>query len=378
MAVFSNIPQQKQGFAFGLEIELSVRPKFQTEVELQEAGWDASVQPDSRDEARKAMNRSLIRTRISDHLRTEHLSVSLINNTYNAWTVVDEPSLDESGPFWRAQIVSRVLSTDEEWQVEVSQVFQILSTGWSISTRPGCAMHVHVSKGVEEKDRYTIDDIRRILKATAIFDDAITKIMPPHRKMNPWAMPNFQSERAPAFWEKKYADVSAQTWAPLFSIFDAITQIGTPHMEMSRYRYTSWNFSYLATQCGTIEFRRPPSAQTESVARHWIGVALGFISQALNTDFNQYTSSKTHPSVQELLGFLAQGTARLDLLSQRCLDPAAIRENGRPPTTYTPARLQEIKNKMAEKDQAGSPFATKMTMLANSRGNTASGSSGMR
>ncbi|KAI3343275.1 hypothetical protein F4824DRAFT_3043 [Ustulina deusta] len=244
--------------------------------------------------------------------------------------------------------------------MEVDLVFTTLNAGWEITLTTGCAMHIHVSTGTTDQDRYTMEHVRRILKAMALFDDAITKIMPAHRKDNVWAMSNFQGREAPATLRQEYAAVPTQTWAPLFNRFDKIRMKQMVFMEMEQNRSLSWNFSNLAAQCGTVEFRRPPSVRTAAEAKHWAGVALGFVAQALDTDFNQYIGSSSYLPVNALLTFLDRGIGRLDGTCRGCLNPAAIKEDRSPPMAYTAAQLQAIARKKAEKNKAGSPFVAKV------------------
>jgi hypothetical protein len=49
-------------------------------------------------------------------------------------------------------------------------------------------------------------------------------------------------------------------------------------------RYSSWNFTYVVKDCGTVEFRRPPGCAKASDAAHWIGFAMSFVQGALLAD----------------------------------------------------------------------------------------------
>ncbi|KAI0013059.1 hypothetical protein F4779DRAFT_613930 [Xylariaceae sp. FL0662B] len=336
MASSSN-PSPQCVLAFGLEMEFLIRPKASKVYLLKERGWNPGVKPNVRDEGRKAMNRTIMREKIAHDLRDNNVRAGLTTNNYDEWTIVDERSLDEMGDFL------------ENWQHEVDLVFDALNAEWEITLTTGCAMHVHVSTGTTEQDRFTMDQVRRLLKAIAIFDDAITKIMPAHRKNNEWAMSNLQGREAPADLKQRYAAVPTRTWAPLFSKFDKIKMKQMVFIEMGQNRSMSWNFSNLVAQCGTVEFRRPPSVRTAAEARHWAGVALGFVSQAIATDFDQYTTSRSYLSVGTLANFLTLGIKRLDGTCRGSLNEAAIKEDRSNPTVYTASELQAIANKKAEK-----------------------------
>ncbi|KAI1419273.1 hypothetical protein F5Y12DRAFT_720921 [Xylaria sp. FL1777] len=290
--------------------------------------------PDDRDESRKRMNREIMRAQIVDALQRANVPAGLTTSNYDEWTVVDERSLDEVGDFWRVEIVSRTLFTAEEWQDEVDLVFVALNAGWEITLTTGCAMHVHVSTGTMDEDRFTMDEVRRLLKAIALFDEAITEIMPAHRKNNEWAMSNVQGREAPADLKQLYEAVPTRTWAPVFKKFDKIKMKQMVFIEMGKRRSMSWNFSNLVAQCGTIT--------------------------------RAYTTSNGYLSVPELASFLTIGIERLDRTCRGSLNTEAIKEDHSPPTVYTYLELQAIARKKAEKNKTGSPFVVK----ANSRPTT--------
>ncbi|KAI0146883.1 hypothetical protein GGR57DRAFT_506326 [Xylariaceae sp. FL1272] len=247
----SSIPVAHQALAFGLELEFLLRPKPHTVSQLTQKGWDVNIKSNEEMETRKDKNGTIMRKEIADGI-------------------------------WRVEIVSRVFGTEEKWQLEVDAVFEALRRGWDTCLTQGCAMHIHVSRGIEKK--YTIADIRRILKWTALEDDAITKIMPPHRKNNAWAASNFRSEEAPEVWSKHFKAIGTDTFAPLFKEFDNIKFLEMVYRATGEKRNLSWNFSNLGAQCGTIVFRQPPSVETAAGAEHWVGVTIGFMAHALNTD----------------------------------------------------------------------------------------------
>ncbi|RYP24890.1 hypothetical protein DL766_007197 [Monosporascus sp. MC13-8B] len=352
--------------AFGLEMEFLIRPNARMTSTLIKQGWDAGVKPNNKDEQRKTTNRAIMHRAIAGSLRAAGVPAGLNTQNFKEWTVVDERSLDEVGDYWRVELVSRTMFTVEIWQYEVDQVFRGLLADWDIRLTTGCSMHVHVSTGITQETRYTMDQIRRIMKGIALFDDAITKIMPAYRKNNEWAMSNFQGREAPARLKQLYAAVPTHTWAPLFERFDKVKMKQMVFLELGQSRYMSWNFSNLNAQCGTVEFRRPPAVGSAPEAKHWAGVTLGFVSQALITDYTPYKSSKQYPPVISLSRFVNDGINRLGRTCQGAVNNAALVENRSAAAPHTAAELQAIARKKAEKNSRGSPFVEK----ANSRPNT--------
>jgi hypothetical protein len=107
--------------------------------------------------------------------------------------------------------VSRVLSTNIDWYRELELVF---------------AMHVHVSPNNPDGSKYTITQLRGILKGLSYFDNAITSIMPAERKENEWAVSNVQGRSAKPKLKNAYALVHTKSWKPLFTIFDKVAKQG--------------------------------------------------------------------------------------------------------------------------------------------------------
>ncbi|KAI1780998.1 hypothetical protein F4818DRAFT_397456 [Hypoxylon cercidicola] len=207
----------------------------------------------------------------------------------------------------RVELVSRTISVAEEWQDQLDRVFKYLFVEWDIRLTTGCSMHVHVSTGTTMDTRFTMEQVRQILKGIALYDDAITKIMPADRKNNEWAMSNFRSRQTPARLKQLYAAVPTHTWAPLFGQFDKIKRKEMVYLELQgQNKLFCWNFNHLSLTCGTVEFRRSPGVRSAAEAKHWAGVALGFVSQAMVADYKPFMLSKQYPGVESLPEFLAE------------------------------------------------------------------------
>lgn len=72
---------------------------------------------------------------------------------------------------------------------DITQIFKTLAGGCDILLTKGCSMHVHVAPNME--GQWTPTTLPGPVKGIAVFDDAITKIMPADRKVNPWCRSNF-------------------------------------------------------------------------------------------------------------------------------------------------------------------------------------------
>ncbi|KAL3428490.1 swim zinc finger domain protein [Phlyctema vagabunda] len=350
---------------FGIEMEFLIRPLQDTLPRMKKYGWNQAVTP-ANHESLKTKNRDALRATIAQALTDQKIRAGLTPGDYSTWTVADERSLDEYGPFWRIELVSRTMTTAEDWQREVDRVFGFLLQNFEISLTKGCSMHIHVSPTLTLQNRYTRDQLVRIIKAIAYFDDPITRVMPANRKANQWAMSNMIGEDAPKAWRDAYLKVPTATWKPLFSEFEKIKMRQRVYADTGSNRYMSWNFSNIEATCGTIEFRRPPGVQSAAEAKHWASFALGFISQALVSDLDALRNSKNYATVKQLEDFVRGGASRLERLSQGAFITQLLLENHSRPTGDSAAEIEIIRRKKAAKEKRGSVFVEK----ANSRPNT--------
>ncbi|KAK1769230.1 hypothetical protein QBC33DRAFT_513459 [Phialemonium atrogriseum] len=351
-----------------MEIELLVRPKSILMSLLTARGWSQEITFATNNKQRKQDNRDALRAAIAQALTTQGLRTGVRVEEYKNWTVTDEPSLDEVPGFWRIELVSRAMTTAENWQREVADIFEAMYKYCDITLTKGCSMHVHVSPSLVATNQtmYTMDDVRKVLKAVAYFDDPMTRMMPADRKANEWAKSNIHSDTTPSNVKQTYLKVRQNTWKPLFRIYDNIKNKHHLLLEFSKDKFLSWNFRHLVDECGTIEFRRPPGVRTAAAANHWVSFTLGFASEALRVDWRSVEDTTGYPSVENLATFVKSGIVRLEQTSRDAILDALLVEDISPSTVYSAAELEIIKRKKAEKAKAPSPFAEK----ANSRPNT--------
>ncbi|POR38150.1 Uncharacterized protein TPAR_01664 [Tolypocladium paradoxum] len=357
--------------AFGVEIELLVRPRSSFVPELLAAGWDRAVVSPLGEESRLARNRNVLRHAIASRLTNAKIPATTNADEYRGWTVADEGSLDELEGLWRLELISRKISTDEDWQVEFHQVFQLLDQLCEVRLTSGCSMHVHVSPSKDLSRTFTMPELRNIMKAMAYYDDAVTRVMPPRRKNNPWATSNMVSEKTAKNVRDAHAAVRHSSWGPLFRIFDEVKAKAQIPLQLFNDKFIAWNFKNL-TGCGTVEFRRPPGVQTAEAARFWTGLTLAFVRQAMDTKWDSYQTSRSHPTVEHLREFISRGFTKLERTCQGALDVRELAEDPSPATRFSSAEIRAIDRKKAMKERQGGGFAQK----ANSRPNTPSSSSG--
>lgn len=227
-------------------------------------------------------------------------------------------------------------------------------------------MHVHVSPGIDTP--YKVHQLIRILKAVAYFDDAVPRIMPRERKLNPWAMPNMRHEkvaqRVPDV-VKAYNTVETATWEPLFRIYEKRMGIWpqNAYITAGQDRDMAWNFWNVTNRCGTVEFRQPPGVKTAADAKHWAAFTLGFIQQALDSDFEDVKHTRAHPDVSRLQYWVFKGLASLQV-PPGALIPDLIVENKEPPKVWSAAHLEDVKRKKAAKEKELSAYAQKVGQVA--------------
>lgn len=81
-----------------------------------------------------------------------------------------------------------MFDTQKVWKQDLDTIFQLLDASFDIHINATCSMQIHI----EPVGGWRADTIRSVARAAAIFDDAITKIMPAARKEAPWARSNFR------------------------------------------------------------------------------------------------------------------------------------------------------------------------------------------
>ncbi|KAK2799174.1 hypothetical protein FQN50_008563 [Emmonsiellopsis sp. PD_5] len=266
---------------FGVEIELLLKPESQfAKQAINRYGYNPSITCDSPDKTAQDVNRIAVRRSLADALEIVGVPAGTQSNRqYSKWIVEDEGCLEEIPGYWRCEIISRVLSTEDEnneWQDEIDLLFNAISGNYRIELTTGCSTHIHITPYPSLP--YTVEQLRRVMKGVAYYDSALTGIMPADRKDNPYCRPNTQ---AITHWRVAVSKVPQDTWGPFFRILDRKTSIGALLLDVLDDRSYSWNFSRVVDECGTIEFRRAPGVRTGTTAKHWVAVALGFIANAM-------------------------------------------------------------------------------------------------
>jgi hypothetical protein len=275
------------------------------------------------------------------------------------------------------EIVSPIMNATESiWSEHLDTLFEVLDNYFHLTVNPACSTHVHI----QPAGGWTVTDVRSLFKATAVFDDAITKIMPASRKQTPWArssfrdITNFDSKnREEVSLKPEISKVeqnlftffkSKQTWKQLFDHFDKTIQKNENINLLADMRGVSMNFKSIISNCGTVEFRRPPGVTTAEEARRWAAFALGFVSASLDpkSGLNKQWSSmpgKDNATVRNLQEFVKNGLMRLAALTNKTswkneVDTSSFKEDKSEPfslTTYS-ANVIHAKLLKAEKESS--------------------------
>ena len=394
-------------FTFGVEIELLVNPKAALGPSLKTYNFNPAVRPrsvkewtalqkdaaaHSKAKAPDAQNRDAVRRALADALNKAGVEATATETSeYSVWTVKKEGSLDEvptkDGGYWAIELVSPVLHTrpggnpnnpkDDgmDWYRDITKIFKTLGDSCDIQLTRGCSMHVHVAPDVE--GQWKPDTLRGLMKGIAVFDDAITKIMPADRKVNPWCRSNFHDipgstrpdDKATPMIKTPYDAVTTKGWKPLFDVFDKGVKINrtTAVNVMGQNRTVSMNFAPLAASCGTVEFRRPPGVKTAADAHKWTAFTLAFVSACLEPNWHTaWAATNKHATVAHLQQFVQRGVARLGWKAGVLDVPRAIVEDKSPATPPSAFDLELIKRKIA-KANSESEFVKK---IVRSRQNT--------
>lgn len=226
--------------------------------------------------------------------------------------------------------MSRVLDSNKNWTGEIEAVFEVLERHCHTRLTPGCSMHVHVSPDNAGDSRYTLNQLKGIMKAVFYFDDALTRIMPADRKVNEWAKSNVRAKETKDALKNAYAVIPQKSWTPLFKLIDSIKFPQLVHPQFGSDRYMSWNFGNVTDSCGTVEFRRPPGVDSVGKAKHWAAITLAFVSEPISTDWSIVISPKSYPSVTELQQYICIGAQSLARPCWDSLDDRRLQEI-RPP-----------------------------------------------
>jgi hypothetical protein len=242
-------------------------------------------------------------------------------------------------------------------------VFEILEGDCNIRITTGCSMHVHVSPF---GSTYTTRQLRGVCKGVCYYDNATTKVLPGERKDNPWATSNVVGRGGMVNQKLKraYSLVPSGSWAQLFKMLDKVTPLVVYETMSAHSRYMAWNFQNVTKRCGTIEFRRPPGADSAAKAIHWAAFALGFVTRAMAVDWAPLESRSTVGSVADLHAFVTQGLQMLGPTCSGALNDAKMVEDTSAPTVLTAAELAAIDEKMKVKEKVkASPFVEKVCLL---------------
>jgi hypothetical protein len=282
-------------------------------------------------------------------------------------------------------------ATEWTWSRQLGEIFHALAGTFDLETNAACSMHVHM-KPVGGWDKGAAD-VRSLSKAAAVFDDAITRIMPASRKQAPWARSNFREiSRSPDDpsdskgdrlnpWALSKAEKelvtffnnmkkSKKPWAHLFQHFDTKVKENEDIKSLADTRHVSMNFLAINASCGTVEFRRPPGVKTAKEAERWVAFALGFISAALDPKsgfVKQWSSQKTDATVADLQKFIGHGLVRLASLTSKESWKQVVKSTSFEEDTSKPYPLSRYDPKVIEaklqKAQKPSSWEEKVCLL---------------
>ncbi|KAI1267660.1 putative amidoligase [Xylariaceae sp. FL1019] len=326
--------EPKAKLSFGIEIELYIKPNAETMKKLmsREKFTYPLTEP-----KQQGANRLAVFDFVEEQLK-EWLSNCVTTRDgqpikkFSEWSVDEDSSLeDEKEDVWGIELVSRILSTRMDWESEVKTLFTRLQQHWEIQEPQGCATHIHVSPF---DSGFTLPQVKKIMKATWLFNDAFTKTATTRKKYDDWCMPNHQvyipDELPPedaSDWNsferiiQAYEEIENRegtSWEPIFKEIDGTASKRAAYIRMGGERQVSMNFSHLFDKqdFGTIEFRRPPGITNSEDAIYYTLFALGFFAEALEVEErnfnNSYQKRSNFPSVKEFNQFVEDGLRRLD------------------------------------------------------------------
>ncbi|KAM7194857.1 hypothetical protein V8F33_007055 [Rhypophila sp. PSN 637] len=272
--------------AFGIEIEIMLSPKRDTMVEgnrfrslLLEHGWKDHVvsSPEFCTEP-QLENRSAMRHAVREALQQEtamkvrhgwDYSTAEYDKRYTVWSICHE-GIPEPPGFWSMEIVSRVLSTDDDWPAEIERVFDVLTK------------YCHVRTTFEMR-----------LPCACLAGNR-NKV---HRRTAVGHLQRLEVLQGPS--------------KAVGRNFLGLTGLGD------------------ATR--TIEFRRPPGVISAAQAKHWAAFVVCLFSEALSTNWaveeQRLINRFDHPNVQEFGDFVTRGLERLGSHNKTALAKEWLKED---------------------------------------------------
>ncbi|KID76068.1 hypothetical protein MBR_04003, partial [Metarhizium brunneum ARSEF 3297] len=121
-------------------------------------------------------------------------------------------------------------------------------------------------------------------------------------------------------------------------------------MNVFQNKYVSWNFKHLGSECGTVEFRRPPGVKDARSALYWVAFTLGFLEGAMGQDWSNVKEEKTHGTFLDPRIIIHGGLKRLGPTCAGIIDNMDdIREEKSQPTPATRQEKEVIAAKKREK-----------------------------
>ncbi|EPE09151.1 hypothetical protein F503_06927 [Ophiostoma piceae UAMH 11346] len=324
----------RQSLAFGVEIEVYLRPRDSATMRsfCDAANWDPSKQMSA------GRHRAKLLQVVQAALNNDNIPAVLeAENGHTEWLIEGDGSL-ASGEIHGYY-----------WSQKVLDLYEVISTSFDVRATQHCGMHVHISPAVSHGLRWTAAELRSILKAICLYNDSVVDILPPDRKANEFAAPNFSHEQSPDAVQSLHAAArNTGDYGPLFGVIDGLQTPGA-FAELFETRWWSFNFSNIsdtAASCGTIEFRSPPAAPNAHTAMHWAVWTLSFVAEALRTDWSSRSREPWNRAgaVAGLRQFILRGYARLPAPSRTGLDVSRLRRiTGDAAACMTAAEIAEVK-----------------------------------
>jgi hypothetical protein len=125
-------------------------------------------------------------------------------------------------------------------------------------------------------------ELVKVAKNTFFWEDALQSLLPPERRNNGYARPNYT-----VFATKEYKAVEKRGWAPVFNAIDALGEKGLTTFlntlkqlhtnpetgEVKSNRYLSTSFDPFL-RLGTVELRRQAGVASATTAIHRVLLAL--------------------------------------------------------------------------------------------------------
>ena len=184
------------------------------------------------------------------------------------------------------EVVSPRLDTTQQLSSILSDFWEAMRVHFNPQKDTSCGGHVHVTP-VSRNNKFSFKSLKKIAFATTVYEDFVTAILPPVRRVNQYCKVNSQSVDSGLKETLSWGKNTATLGKVAREIKDLKNEVDL-YMYMQGNRYVLWNFQNIfpnpkTGRCtGTVEFRGGNQFLGTKGTLAWVAFVLGFITLAIH------------------------------------------------------------------------------------------------